>query len=346
MGNGSTDNQYPSVSLILPIRNEAKSIRATLQSIFGQDYPPDRIEILIVDGMSTDNTREVIRNIEGKNPSVKLEILDNERQIVAPALNIGVQHSVGQFILRVDGHCELPPDYVRIIVEILQSRDIQNVGGQQYPVGQTYLERAIAMATTSPFFIGNSYFRYAVEERLVDTVFLGAYPREVFDEIGLFDEELIRHQDYDFNLRLRNEGGKILYLPYLKVKYQPRSTIQSFFKQYFQYGVWKVRVMQKSRHAFRLRHYAPTALVIAGLLGALISIFLPGFIYLYLICALLYILISFTASILICKQDKVWRYLPVLPIIFMSIHFGWGSGFWWGVIKWNLLEKNYAFYDT
>ena len=339
MGVKQINNQHPYVSLILPVRNEAESIQSTLISLIGQDYPVECMEILVIDGISTDETRKVVQTFSNNNPSCKLEILSNPRQIVPSAMNIGILHSSGKYIIRVDGHCELPPDYVSTVVENLQDGEVQNVGGQQFPVGRTYLERAIALAISSPFFIGNSYFRYADERRLVDTVFLGAYPREIFDEIGLFDEELVRHQDYDFNLRLRNYGGKILYIPTLKVKYYPRSSIRSFFKQYFQYGVWKVRVMQKSRHAFRLRHFAPTGLVMAALAGGLISVFLPGFRYVYLVCAFLYLLLAFGASILVSRQNKDWRYLPALPVIFMAIHFGWGSGFWWGVIKWNMLKK-------
>lgn len=332
-------SKFPSVTLLLPVRNEAKSIRESLMSIFNQDYPRERMEIIVVDGRSTDDTKAVVKKIKNEFPDVNLLILDNPNKIVPSALNIGILKSSGEFIIRVDGHCELPSNYVKTIIETFQSEDVQNIGGQQYPVGRNYLEKAIALATSSPYFIGNSYFRYAKEKRQVDTVFLGAYPREVFDEIGLFDEELVRHQDYELNLRLRNSGGKILYLPDLRVRYHPRSTIQSFFKQYFQYGVWKVRVMQKSRHAFRLRHFAPSALVFGALSGALISVFLPAFFYIYLICALIYLIIAFGASILVSNQNKTWRYLPVLPIIFMAIHFGWGSGFWWGVIKWNLINS-------
>jgi len=332
-------NELPFVTLLLPVRNEAKSIRESLMSIINQDYPRDRMEIIVVDGKSTDNTKLEIKKLIKEYPDMNLGILDNPKQIVSSALNIGILQSSGEYIIRVDGHCELPLNYVRTIIYQFQSEDVQNIGGQQYPVGRQYLEKAIALATSSPYFIGNSYFRYAEEKRLVDTVFLGAYPRRVFDEIGLFDEELVRHQDYDLNLRLRNDGGKILYLPELKVKYHPRSTIQSFFKQYFQYGVWKVRVMQKSRHAFRLRHFAPTALVIAAVAGALMSLFIPKLVFLYLAGVILYLLISFVASIFTSMQNKVWRFIPVLPIIFMAIHFGWGSGFWWGVIRWNVLKK-------
>lgn len=337
MTDGNRKAEYSLISLVLPVRNEADHIQATLSSIMQQDYPLNKMEILVVDGMSKDRTRAVIQDWVNQHPEVNLTILDNPQQIVPPALNIGIREASGDYIIRVDGHCELPVDYVRTLVWHLQQGEVQNVGGQQHPVGETYFEKAVALATSSPYFIGNSYFRYADKKRLVDTVFLGAYPREVFDEIGVFDEELVRHQDYDFNLRLRNAGGKILYVPDLKVNYRPRSSLPAFFKQYFQYGVWKVRVIQKSGKAFRLRHYAPTSLVLLGVLGAVISVLFPQNFFWFAAGVSLYLLAAVSASAAVSWQKKEWRYLPVLPLLFMSIHIGWGSGFWWGVIKWRLL---------
>lgn len=334
------NNSLPLVTVIIPVRNEAKSIQQVLMSVFNQEYPLGKMEILVVDGMSSDGTRSQMKDFMDENPQVKLTILDNSQQIVPPALNIGIQQATGEFILRVDGHCELPTNYIKTCVENLKTEGVENVGGQQYPVGRTYLEKAIALAISSPVFIGNSYFRYGDQKRFVDTVFLGAYPRHVFEEVGLFDEGLVRHQDYDFNLRLRNQGGKILYIPELKVKYHPRSSISSFFKQYFQYGLWKVRVMQKSKHAFRLRHYAPTALVFAVMVGAILSVAIPGFTAFYLLGALFYLLGAAAASLFVSCKHQNWKYLPVLPVIFMSIHFGWGLGFWWGIIRWYLLPKS------
>jgi len=331
----------PYVSVIMPVRNEGSNIQISLGSVINQDFPREDLEIIVVDGMSTDDTRQQIREIAAEVPDLSIQILENPKQIVPSAMNIGIQASRGEIIVRMDGHCRIPEDYLSTCVAELQDREVQNVGGMQFPVGDTYISRAVALATSSPFFIGNSYFRYARQKRLVDTVFLGAYPREVFDKIGLFDEELVRHQDYDLNLRLRNQGGKILYIPELKVEYHPRDTIASFFKQYFQYGFWKVRVMQKSRHAFRLRHFAPTGLVMAVVLGAIVSLLFPGLAALYLGGLAVYFLGALAASILVSIQSKTLKYLPILPIIFMCIHFGWGAGFWWGVVKWNILFKGY-----
>jgi glycosyltransferase involved in cell wall biosynthesis len=326
----------PEVTLILPVRNEEKTIKEALNSVIQQDYPLERMKILVVDGMSTDQTRPVIQTWLKKYPEINLNILDNPQQIVPTGLNIGIREASGDFIIRVDGHCRLPTHYVSTLVSHLQEGEVQNVGGQQHPVGDTYFEKAVALATSSPYFIGNSYFRYAEESRLVDTVFLGAYPREVFDQIGLFDETLVRHQDYDFNLRLRNAGGKILYLASIQVDYRPRSNLHSFFMQYFQYGVWKVRVMQKSERAFQLRHFPPTLLVLGMVLGGGLSLLIPWLRALYLLGMGTYLSLAVGSSLLVSLREEEWKYLPVLPILFACIHIGWGSGFWWGVMKWNL----------
>lgn len=330
---------FPEVSVIMPIRNEEEFIRRSLGSLIDQDYPPERVEVLIVDGMSNDDTRWIIKQIAKKNPQFSIRIYDNVKKIVPAAMNIGIKLAEGEYIVRVDGHCELPTDYIRKAVKTLEAGGAQNVGGMQYPVGETYISKAVALATSSPYFIGNSYFRYAESERYVDTVYLGVYPRKIFDEIGLFDEELVRHQDYELNLRLRNHGCKILYLPELKVKYCPRSNIISFFRQYFQYGVWKVRVMQKSERAFQLRHYPPALLVLGIVLGGFLSIFIPLLRGIYFLGLGLYLALALGSSLLVCFREGKWRYLPVLPILFACIHVGWGGGFWWGVIKWNFFKR-------
>jgi glycosyltransferase involved in cell wall biosynthesis len=329
-------DKEPRVSVIMPVRNEEDFIRRSLGSVLGQDYPPEKIDVVIVDGMSTDDTRQVIREMAEQAPRVSVDIYDNPEQIVPPAMNIGIRQAEGDYIVRVDGHCELPPGYIRKAVEVLEREQAQNVGGMQYPVGETYISRAVALATSSPYFIGNSYFRFAEKQRYVDTVYLGVYPREIFDVIGMFDEELVRHQDYDLNLRLRNRGYRILYVPELKVRYYPRSSIPSFFKQYFEYGFWKVRVMQKSERAFQLRHFPPTLLVLGLVLGGILSLLIPWLRALYLLGLGAYLALALGSSLLVSFREGEWKYLPVLPILFACIHIGWGAGFWWGVIKWNL----------
>jgi glycosyltransferase involved in cell wall biosynthesis len=276
--------------------------------------------------------------MDGGRSRVPVRLLDNRERIVPAAMNVGIQEARGDVIVRVDGHCEIPPDYVRTCVERLEETEADNVGGMQDPIGDGYMAEAIAVATSTPLFIGNAHFRYAEEERWVDTVYLGAYPKEVLHRIGLYDEELVRHQDYELNCRLRNAGGKILYTPELKTKYYPRGSLWKLAKQYFQYGMWKVRVMQKTANAFRARHFAPTMVVLFVLGGLVLSTVLPwGWAdWLYGAGLAVYGTAAVVASVVEGARRGCWKVVPLLPLVFATIHLSWGSGFWWGILRWNL----------
>jgi len=322
----------------MPVRNEAQYIERSLGSVLQQDYPLELMEILVVDGMSEDRTREIIQQIidnrrdesDGNIPSIVL--LDNPERSVPVALNIGLRYTKGKVIIRVDGHCEIPPNYVRKCVELLKKTGADNVGGTTYSSGATYLSRTIATAMRSPFVIGNARFRYSSKPGYVDTVFPGAWRREVFGQIGLFDERLARHQDYEFNLRIRNAGGKIYYSPELKVCYYSRTNFKSLAKQYFQYGYWKAQVTKENSGAFRSRHLAPVLLVLAAVTGAIISPLRTDIRFAYLGLWILYGLFSLGTSLYLSSRNG-WQYLPVLPIVFPVIHFSWGAGFWIGLLK-------------
>lgn len=334
--NSENLTHHPLITVIMPVRNEEKYIERSLQRIYEQDYPRDKIEIIVVDGMSDDKTRDIIQETDSKFPNTSLTLLDNPGRIVPTALNIGINQSRGDIIIRVDGHCEIPKDYFKTCIKYLKEPEVYNVGGMQFPVGEDYISKAIAIATSSPLFIGNSYFRYSQKKRFVDTVFLGAFPGEVFHTVGMFDEELVRHQDYEYNIRLQKHGGKILYLPSIKVKYYPRNDLVSFIKQYFQYGFWKFRVMQKTQRAFKIRHFAPTIFSIYILLGGVLGIINEQIRFIYYLGLILYVLAALTSSIYVSIKEKKFSFLPILPILFASIHLSWGLGFWWGAIYWNI----------
>ena len=324
----------PFVTVIMPIRNEAGYICQSLGSVLSQEYPPERMEVLVVDGMSSDETREIVAGIAAGDPRVLL--LDNPRHIMPTGVNIGLRAARGDVIMLVSGHCKIPTNYVRLCVECLGRTGADNVGGMQYPVGETYVAQAIAATTSSPFGIGNARFRYSEKPGYVDTVYLGAYRRDVFKRIGLFDEELVRHQDYEFNCRLRRAGGKVFYNPAIQARYFSRSTLGKLARQYFEYAYWKVRVMQKNPQAFTLRHLVPASFSLAVLTGAVLSIFLSWARLPYLGLWVLYLVTSLGASTYISAR-RGWRYLRILPLAFAAIHLGWGLGFWWGLIRWNLL---------
>ncbi len=320
--------ELPLVTIILPIRNEASYIARCLDAVVAQDYPRDRIEILVVDGQSDDGTREMVAQICVRDPRVRL--MDNPNRIVPTALNRAIRAARGEVIIRVDGHAVIAPDYVRRCVEILGETGAECVGGAITTMGETYVARAIALAQSSPFGVGSAAFRYAREAQYVDTLAFGAYRRTVFERVGGFDEELVRNQDDEFNFRLVRSGGTIWLDPRIRSIYYSRSTLSALWKQYFGYGFWKIRVIQKHRRVASWRHPAPAILVLTMVGSAVISAFVQNALP-FLVVAVTYGLGSLIAALTLSVRNG-WRYFPVLPLAFAGMHFGYGLGFLIGLV--------------
>ena len=328
------------VSIILPIRNEADYIDRSLLSIFKQDYPGE-MEILIADGMSTDDTRAIIRNI-GKKSRFPITILDNPGNIVPIGMNIALRQAKGEIIIRVDGHCIIAPDYVRNCVDHLQNERVDGVGGPMESIGETTLACAIAVSTSSHFGVGNSAFRTVTgKSMLVDTVPFPAYTRTIIKRVGLFDEELTRNQDDEYNYRIRRLGGKILLADNVRSIYFSRTSINGLWIQYFQYGYYKVRVLQKHPRQMSIRQFVPPAFVLALIISSiplLLSVVLPLPLYILLASFLipLFYLVSNLAASLYTALKRGWQFLPYLPPIFAILHLSYGLGFIIGLFKfWN-----------
>lgn len=320
----------PCVSIILPIRNEARYIARCLDAVLAQDWPHDRIEIVVADGMSDDGTREIIARYAAQDSRIRL--LDNPERIVPTALNRGLKAAHGDVIIRVDGHAVIAPDYVRLCMQDLACCDADCVGGPIHTVGETWAARGIAMAQSSPFGVGGAAFRYATKACYVDTLAFGAYRRQVFEKIGLFDEMLVRNQDDEFNLRLTRAGGKIWLDPRIHSTYYARSTLRGLGKQYYEYGLWKVRVIKKHGRPASYRHLIPAAFVVVVLAAATLSVLLsaPGWV---LAVILPYVLASLGASAYLAARQG-WRYLPILPFTFATMHCAYGVGFLAGCVRW------------
>lgn len=321
----------PFVTIILPIRNEASYIARCLDAVVAQDYARDKIEILIADGQSDDGTREIAASYSARDPRIRL--MDNPNRIVPTALNRAIRASRGEIIIRVDGHAVISPDYVRRCVEIQSEVDVECVGGAIETVGENDTSRGIAIAQSSPFGVGSAAFRYAREARYVDTLAFGAYRRGVFERVGWFDEDLVRNQDDEFNFRLIRAGGKIWLDPRICSTYFSRSTLSGLWNQYFGYGFWKIRVIQKHHSVASWRHLAPAALVVTVIGAAVASILLRNGVPL-LLAAFIYGFGLLTATLILSIRNG-WRYLPILPLAFAAMHFGYGLGFLAGLIRWN-----------
>lgn len=323
--------ESPLVSIIMAVRNEASFIQRSLKAVLAQDYPRSRMEIIVADGRSTDRTREIIEGLQLQHAN--LSLIDNPGKIVSFGLNAALRAAKGEIIIRVDGHCEIATDYVRRCVEHLNEDEVDCVGGPVRTIGETYTARAIAAAMSSTFGVGGSAFRVGTDvPRLVDTVPFAGFRRETIERTGLFDEELVRNQDDEYSYRLRKLGGRILLSPDVQSRYYSRAGLGKLWRQYFEYGYWKVRVLQKHSRQMSLRQFVPPVFVMTLLLLLLAAPFLTFAQFLLAGIVIAYAAMNFAASLFAAGNTR-WSLLPVLPIAFTIIHLAYGSGFLVGMLK-------------
>ena len=322
------------VSIIIPCRNEEKHIVKCLNSLIENNYPKALIEIFIIDGMSEDNTREIVKEFNKKYPFITL--LNNSKKITPIAMNIGIKEARGDIIIRIDAHSTYPSNYIEKLVLWSRESRADNVGGVSItkPGAETVIARAIALALSRPFGVGNSLFRIGIKNlKYVDTVPLGAYRREVFEKIGLFNENLIRSQDLEFNLRLKKVGGKILLVPDIVSYYYARSTLKDFFFHNFEDGVWALYPLKFIKTKFKLRHYITLIFVGSLISTGILSIFFSTFLRAFLLIVLLYLSFSIYFSFKVTKEEKDFRFLFLMPIVFAVRHLSYGLGSLWGLVK-------------
>lgn len=326
----------PMVTVIIPVMNEEKYMRGCLESVLRQDYPGERIEILVVDGMSSDGTRAVINQMIKVNPQARMRLLENPKKIVPMAMNLALGQAVGEIIIRVDGHCIIAGDYVRRCVEHLDEAGIDGVGGAIRSNGETPIAKVISSGMSSPFGVGDSAFRTVSGKRLyVDTVPFPAYRREVVHRAGLYDEELVRNQDDEYNYRIRELGGRLLLAEDVQSVYFSRTTLAGLWRQYYQYGFWKVRVLQKHPRQMRLRQFIPPFFLTCLLIGSILTIIVPwGWICLSLVAGA-YLLVNLAVSLVKAVKERKKNFI-LLPVVFAILHFSYGLGFLAGLVHfWN-----------
>ena len=324
------DSNSPFISVLIPMRNEGHYIARCLDSILANDYPQDRLEILVIDGLSTDRSRDIVREYAKRHPSLRL--LDNPKRFVPAALNTGIRAAQGEIIVRADAHAIYASDYIRKCLELLETTEAANVGGVQRAVGTDYTSNGIAIATTTPFGIGDAHYRYAENEMWVDTVYLGAWRKSTLEALGGFNEEWVVNQDYELNFRLRKGGGRILLSPEIKCWYHVRPSLKALARQYLRYGFWKVKTIVTYPDSLRWRQLAPPALVVALLLSLGL---LPVHRILGLAVPVCYLAANLCAATWTAYR-RGWKYLPILPFAFATIHLSWGTGFLAGLFKWGI----------
>ena len=320
----------PFVSVVMPVRNERAFIPRSLGAVLSQDYPAAQVEVLVADGTSDDGTAEFVREFMATDPRVRL--VENPGRIVSTGLNAALRQARGSVIVRVDGHCEIAPDYVSRCVDHLERGEAEGVGGPLETIGQDGVSSIIARAMSSQFGVGGSDFRTTSgKTAYVDTVAFPAYLRDAIDRAGPFDEELVRNQDDEYNCRLRSKGGRILLAADVHARYYARSSFGSLWRQYRQYGYWKVRVLQKHPRLMSFRHFVPptfvavlVTLAVASLFSAPSRVLLAGVLALY------------AGAVLLATAMTARHIDPEilgLPLAFVILHVSYGSGFLVGLAK-------------
>ncbi|WP_346026744.1 glycosyltransferase family 2 protein [Beduinella massiliensis] len=317
--------EAPFISLVLPVRNEEKYIRACAESLFLQDYPKERMEVLFVDGCSTDRTVEILESMRAEHPL--LRVLQNPNRTVPYAMNVGILESRGEYIVRMDAHAEYARDYVSGCIRALQSVACDNAGGVCVTRGRGYMGEAIAGALSTPFGVGNSMFRLDVRSGYVDTVPFGAFRRDLFDRIGLYDERLTRNQDNELNYRIRKNGGKIYLDQNIRCTYYCRDTLRGIMKMGFQNGMWNVVTLFLCPGSMGVRHFVPLCFVLSTLVLLALSLLLGPQVFGVLLALEWFAYLSLDAFYSYTVAQRLgMKYLPVLPVIFPAFHIAYGLG--------------------
>ena len=317
----------PLVSVIIPCRNEEKTIHLVLQALFQQSFPLQDMEIVIADGLSTDGTRRAIHAFSQAHPSLVIRLVDNPKQIIPTGLNTAIKASNGNLIVRIDAHSLPNPDYVQRCYDAHNEGKAENVGGvwKISPQNNSWMARSIAAAAANPFAVGDAHYRFTEKAAYVDTVPYGSYKRELFDKIGFFDESLLANEDYEFNTRIRQSGGRIWLDPAIQCTYFARASFWALAKQYWGYGFWKAQMLKRYPETLRWRQALPPVFVLGVILLALVGFFWhPAWLVLAVIFGL-YLIIQLIPAIQISLKDG--NILVSLGVVLATLvmHFSWGT---------------------
>jgi succinoglycan biosynthesis protein ExoA len=325
--NGSRRSSTPirTISIVAPVRNEGSNVDHFVSDLAAQDWTGE-VEVLVADGNSDDGSAERLRSAAWA-AGLHVRVLENPAEWVSHGLNACIREARGDLIVRLDCHSRYPADYLRRCAELSEQTGAWNVGGRLVPTGTTPTERAVACAMDSPFG-GIGWTRAACDGPVcTDTVTFGAFRPEAFEHAGLFDETLVRNQDDEFNLRLRRAGGQIMLDPGITVMYRPRGSIARVWRQYFEYGLWKVPVMLKHRRVLTVRSVAPLAFVLMTVLLFAATVRFPMARRLLALQWAAYGAagVAFAARS-VREHDESWELLPRVFAAFPAFHLGHGSG--------------------
>lgn len=326
------------VSIVIPCRNEEKYIEKCLHSIIDQDYPSDKIETFVCDGMSDDHTREKVQLMAAQYPGIYM--LDNTERTTPQGLNLGIKRAKGDIIIILGAHAELHASYVSNCVKVLQNDlSVGCAGGILENFYENESSRVIGMAMSSTFGVGNAHFRTAAKDGYVDTVAFGAYRKEVFEKVGHFDEELVRNQDDEFNYRVTKGGYKIYLSRDIRSKYYVRASYEKLYKQYFQYGYWKVYVNKKHKAVTTIRQLIPMFFVMFLFLGLSTFLIHPAFLIPYSMGLGAYVIGAFFSAL---RKTRKPDQILLIMYTFFILHFSYGTGYLQGILHFMILGRKPA----
>jgi len=320
---------------VIPCLNEEKTIQGLLDAIFHQTYPIQNIEVLIADGNSIDQTRKKINEFQAAHRELEIHILDNPVRRIPTSLNLAIRTARGKIITRMDAHAIPAEDYVERSVKALEAGLGDNVGGviDVKPGAKGSIARGISIATAHPLGVGDAKYRWTNKACEADTVAFGTYYKSKVEEVGYYNEELRINEDYEFNSRIRAGGGKIWIDPKIRAVYYSRGDLNGLAKQYFSYGYWKFKMLQKNPATLRWRQALPPLFVFGILMLLLLSGLLLFARILLFISLGLYLMVLAAASIQAAIKRSDFMLIPGIPLAIMTMHFCWGSGFLWSMLN-------------
>ncbi|MCS7246752.1 MAG: glycosyltransferase family 2 protein [Anaerolineales bacterium] len=328
---------WPLVSIVIPCYNEQDTIAALLEAISQQTYPLDRLEVIVADGMSTDNTRHNIGKFVAEHPELDVRVVENPDRAIPKALNRAIEQARGEIILRLDAHSQPYADYVERCVAALEAGKGDNVGGMWEIVAgsQTWIARSIAVAASHPLGVGDAHYRVGGRAQCVDTVPFGAYRRSLFERIGKFNEALLTNEDYELNARIRLNGGKIWFDPAIRMKYFARKSLSDLARQYWRYGYWKAKMLRIYPKTLRWRQLLPPLFVFSVLISLILSPLsvVARYGLFSTLGSYLLILAAVGAREALVRREAFL--LVGLPLSIATMHFSWGLAFLWSLASAN-----------
>ncbi|GJQ35006.1 MAG: hypothetical protein JETCAE01_10160 [Anaerolineaceae bacterium] len=325
---------HPTVSIIIPCYNEQATIRKLLEALRLQTYPLDKMEVVISDGLSTDETLDVIGSFQKQHTDLSVRVVENKARSIPSGVNQAIRESRGEIIVRLDAHSMPIPEYVERCVAAHQSGKGNNVGGvwEIRPGAETWIAESISFAAGHPLGVGDAMYRLNAKAGAVDTVPFGSFRRELIQRIGAFDETLLANEDYEFNTRVRESGGVVWLDPSIRSVYFSRDTIGRLAAQYWRYGFWKFRMLKRYPHTLRWRQALPPAFVFVLIALIVLSLWFATARLLFVLQFSIYSLILGLAGLRLAIKTRKGFHLWGLPLAIATMHMTWGAGFLWSGI--------------